>query len=83
MLYPCGNIEVRTASRENPDSPLPGRHASNKLRSFESGTANLDMANQVLKQLPYGKLTEVGDFFVEVGEGGFEGFAVLRMGGGS
>ena len=28
-------------------------------------------------------LAEVGDFFVEVGEGGFEGFAVVGMGGGS
>jgi hypothetical protein len=27
-------------------------------------------------------LAEVGDFFVEVGEGGFEGFAVLGVGGG-
>jgi len=53
MFYPCGNIEVRTASHENPDSPLLGRHASNELRSFESGTANPDMASPVLKQLPY------------------------------
>jgi hypothetical protein len=27
-------------------------------------------------------LAEVGDFFVEVGEGGFQGFAMLGMGGG-
>jgi hypothetical protein len=29
------------------------------------------------------RLVEVGDFFVEVGEGGFEGLAVLGMGCGS
>ena len=28
------------------------------------------------------KLAEVGDFFVEVGESGFEGFAVVGMSGG-
>jgi len=28
-------------------------------------------------------LTEVGDFFVEVGEGGFERFAMIRVSGGS
>ena len=28
-------------------------------------------------------LAEVGDFFVEVGEGGFQGLAVLGVGGGS
>jgi len=27
-------------------------------------------------------LAEVGDFFVEVGQGGFEGFAVVGVGGG-
>jgi hypothetical protein len=28
------------------------------------------------------RLGQVGDFFVEVGEGGFEGFAVIGVGGG-
>ena len=28
-------------------------------------------------------LGEVGDFFVEVGQGGFEGFAVIGMSGGA
>ena len=30
-----------------------------------------------------GRLLQIGDFFVEVGEGGFERFAMLGMGGGS
>ena len=28
-------------------------------------------------------LGEVGDFFVQVGQGGFEGFAVIGVGGGT
>jgi len=28
------------------------------------------------------RLAEIGDFLVEVGEGGFEGFAMLGVGGG-
>lgn len=84
MICPCGNVEVKTVSLENPDSPLPGRQASKELRSFVSGTANPEMASQVLKTAALsGKLAEGGDFCVEVGEGGFEGFAVLGMGGGS
>ena len=80
MICPCGNVEVKTASPENPDSPLPGRQASNELRTFVSGMANPEMASQALKTAALSeKLAEGVDFFVEVGEGGFEGFLVVGM----
>jgi hypothetical protein len=32
---------------------------------------------------PLGRLGQVGDFFVEMSEGGFKGFAVIGVGGGN
>lgn len=56
----------------------PCAHAGQILGFADSGSAT--ESSDELQNFP-GGLNDFADFLIQVGEGGFEGFAVLRVGG--